>query len=263
MHRRFATKHIVPATGRLSAARHRWLVRRVERLWAVSGEVAARLRDLGAAPPALEVCHLGVDPGVYRPDPAARLDARAELGLREGERLVLCTSHLRPGKGVEILPRLAGELAGDPGGVVVAVAGDGPLRERIGDGRVRMLGVREDVPRLLAAADVFVFPTAGSEGLGLGALEAAAAEVPVVASAVSDLPEILGDEAELVPRGRRRAGGGLPGAPHRPGGRGRPGPPRARAGGGARRRGERGAATRGGVPGCAPAVAAGSADGGW
>jgi glycosyltransferase involved in cell wall biosynthesis len=202
--RRFATKHIVPAAGRLSAVRHRWLARRVERLWAVSEEVAERLRALGADPPGLEVCHLGVDADVYRPDPAARVEARAELGLGAGERLVLCTSHLRPGKGVEVLPRLAAELAGDPGGVVVAVAGDGPLRGALeaggasATGRLRLLGVREDVPRLLAAADLFVFPTAGSEGLGLGALEAAAAAVPVAGSAVSDLPAILGDTAELV-----------------------------------------------------------------
>jgi glycosyltransferase involved in cell wall biosynthesis len=125
--------------------------------------------------------------------------------LAEAERLVLCTSHLRAEKGVERLPELAAQLGRDPGRVVLAVAGDGPLRERLaeaaaalGPASMRLLGVREDVPRLLAAADVFVFPTTGSEGLGLGVLEAAAAAAPVVATAVSDLPAILGDAAVLV-----------------------------------------------------------------
>jgi glycosyltransferase involved in cell wall biosynthesis len=180
----------------------------VERLWAVSEEVAARLRALGVEPGVVEVCHLGVDVGVYRPDPAARVEVRAELGLAEGQRLVLCTSHLRAEKGVERLPELAAQLGRDPGRVVLAVAGDGPLRERLAEApaalgatSLRLLGVREDVPRLLAAADVFVFPTTGSEGLGLGVLEAAAAAVPVVATAVSDLPAILGDTAALVAPG--------------------------------------------------------------
>jgi glycosyltransferase involved in cell wall biosynthesis len=61
--------------------------------------------------------------------------------------------------------------------------------------------VREDVPELLAAADVFVFPTSTDEGLGLGPLEALSAGVPTVCSAVGDLPLLLRDAAALVPPG--------------------------------------------------------------
>lgn len=205
----FATKHIVPGRSRLTASRlrHRWLGRNVRTLFAVSNEVRNELIALGVPAERILVSHLGVDPDAYRPDPEARAAVRAELGLASGARIVLSTSHLRPGKGVELLPALAEALPPD---ACVALAGDGDLRaglqaaaRQLGlDGsRFRLLGVREDVPRLLAAADLYVFPTHGNEGLGLAPLEAAAAGVPVVASAVSDLPQLLGDAARFVPPG--------------------------------------------------------------
>jgi glycosyltransferase involved in cell wall biosynthesis len=208
--RRFATKHITPGTARrtLSRTRHRWLANRVERLFAVSRAVADGLAALGADPAKLEVCYLGIDPDAYRPVPAAPEAVRRELGLGAAA-IVLSTSHLRPGKGVETLPRLAADLRADGRDVVVLAAGDGPLAgdlrraaEALGVGaHFRLLGPRLDVPRLLAAADVVVFPTSGAEGLPLGPLEALAAGTPLVASAVSDLPVLLPGAALLVPPG--------------------------------------------------------------
>lgn len=207
--RTYATKHITPGRSRvtLSRARHRWLARHVERLFAVSDQVAADLVALGVRRDEIDVVRLGVDPEAYRPDPERRARARAGLGLADGQRLVLCTSHLRPGKGVELLPQLAATLPDD---VTVAVAGSGPLAgrlqadaERLGvpAERLMLLGVREDVPDLLAAADLFVFPTRADEGLPLGPIEALAAGLPVVATSVSDLPALIGDVARLVAPG--------------------------------------------------------------
>ncbi|HEY1417500.1 MAG TPA: glycosyltransferase, partial [Myxococcaceae bacterium] len=90
-------------------------------------------------------------------------------------------------------------------GARVLVAGDGPLRsalqaEAAGE-EVRFLGFVTDVGRVLAAADVLALPSR-TEGLPMAALEAMAAGVPVVASAVGSLPEVLGDGAGvLVPPG--------------------------------------------------------------
>lgn len=209
---RFVTQHITPGTSRLTAsrARHRWLARQVLRYFAVSRHVADRLCALGVPPAKIDLCYLGADPGAYRPDSAVRVAVRQELGVHPSQRVVLSTSHLRPGKGTELLPEVAAALSTDPGDVVVLVAGDGPLRgalrrsaqERgLSPDRFRLLGVREDIPRLLAAADLFVFPTSASEGLPLGTLEAMAAGVPVVASAVSDLPALVGGTARLVAPG--------------------------------------------------------------
>ncbi len=209
--RRYATKHIVPGTSRLTLAgtRHRWMAARVERLFAVSHAVADALAALGVPRAKLEVCYLGIDPDAYRPDPDARGAVRHELGLRDDAAIVISTSHLRPGKGVEVLPDLAAELAGRD--VTVLAVGGGPLAaelERATRERgvpLRLLGVRQDVPRLLAAADVAVFPSTAAEGLPLGPLEALAAGVPLVAASVSDLPRLLPGAARLVPPGDRPA----------------------------------------------------------
>ena len=209
-HRLF-TKHIRPGSWRtLAPVHHRWLAAQVEAMLAVSEEVAEDLAGVGVPRSKLHVVRLGVDPGAYRVDPAAGAAVRAQLGIEEGRKVVLSTSHLRPGKGVELLPPLAAALADDPGGTVLLAAGDGELRDALaadardrdlGDDAFRLLGVREDVPALLAAADAFVFTTDTSEGLGLGPLEALASGVPVVASAVSDLPRLLGGGARMVTPG--------------------------------------------------------------
>ena len=210
--RRFTTKHIVPASSwkQLPGPRHRWLARQVEVFWTVSHHVAEQLRGLGVPERKIEVCILGVDSEAYRPDAELRAHTRAALGVEDATRIVLCASHLRPGKGTELLPGVAAALARDPGGAVVLAAGGGPLAERLrgeaaalglGEDRFRLLGVREDMPALLAAADVFVFPTQANEGMGLGVLEAMAAGVPVVGTAVSDIGRLPADTASLVPQG--------------------------------------------------------------
>ncbi|MDQ3890401.1 MAG: glycosyltransferase, partial [Actinomycetota bacterium] len=208
--RRFASKHIVPSSSRASALRHRGLAALVEAIFAVSADVGRRLAALGVPARKLNVVPLGVDAAAYEAEAHAREAVRAELGIGPDVRLLLSTSHLRPGKGVELLPHVTAALAVDPGGVCLLLAGDGPLRgeveaeaRRLGLGReqIRFLGVREDVPQLLAAADLFLFPTVGTEGYPLGPLEALASGLPAVASAIGDLATSLADVAELVPPG--------------------------------------------------------------
>ena len=90
------------------------------------------------------------------------------------------------------------------------IVGDGPDRavveaeiRRLGlEGRVRLVGERDDVPKLLADSDVFVL-SSRSEGLPVSVLEAMAAELPVVASSVGGLAELVvdGETGILVPPG--------------------------------------------------------------
>lgn len=203
--RRYSTKHIMPSSGVRSALRHRWLGAQVETFFGVSEQVTQRLCSLGVPRDKAVLCRLGVDAAAYQVPPGTRGVVRAELAIPEGARIVLSTSHLRPGKGVELLPALVAGLTD----AVLVLAGEGPLRsalqdsaDRLGLGsRLRLLGLRQDVPRLLAAADLVVFPTTANEGLPLGPLEAVAAGVPLVASAVSDLPALLGGLVTLVPPG--------------------------------------------------------------
>ena len=86
------------------------------------------------------------------------------------------------------------------------IAGDGPRRAALEAranalgvaGRTHFLGVRDDVPSVLAALDVAVI-SSDFEGTPLFALECMAARTPLVATAVGGLPALLGDAAVLVP----------------------------------------------------------------
>jgi glycosyltransferase involved in cell wall biosynthesis len=206
---RYATKHIRPGSSRrsMSRARHRWLAARVRVLLAVSQDVREHLLALGVPANKVEVCRLGVDPAAYRGSRLVRAQVRQELGIRNGSHLVLTTSHLRPGKGMEILPAVTADLLASGLDVTVVAAGDGPLRNQLEleaarldltRGRLHLIGVQQDVSRLLAAADLFLFPASGAEGLPLGPLEALAAGAPVVATTVSDLATLLPGAALLV-----------------------------------------------------------------
>ena len=130
---------------------------------------------------------------------------RAELGVPEGELLVLTVAGLRWPKGYDVfLP--AARRALDGGAAVRFVAvGDGPLRPdleaqhaalALGD-RFTFLGEREDVPRLLAAADVFVLPSR-QEGLPLALMEALCAGLPIVATDVGELVNLLDDRVNAL-----------------------------------------------------------------
>ncbi len=140
--------------------------------------------------------------------PEYRREVRAELGLAEGELLSLTVANFRWQKGHDVLLRAARSVVGRGLPVRFVFVGDGPLRrdlerERAAlglDDQVLFVGARDDVPRLLAAADLFVLPSR-YEGLPLALMEAVCSGVPVVASAVSEIPNLLTDGADalLVP----------------------------------------------------------------
>jgi glycosyltransferase involved in cell wall biosynthesis len=151
----------------------------------------------------------GIPAADYAPPPGAREAVRAELGVAEGVPLVLAAGRLAPAKN----HALALAALATPGlralGAHLAVAGDGPLRATLATqaralevaDRVHLLGARPDMARVLAAADVFVLPSA-YEGHPLAVMEAMAAGKPVVATAVGCVPETVTPESgRLVPAG--------------------------------------------------------------
>jgi glycosyltransferase involved in cell wall biosynthesis len=181
------------AKARLPALARRHVAARV---LAVSD--AAREAYLGAR---LDVAaHVStVHNGIARSaDRAAGERVRAELGI-ERDALVLSTvTVLRRGKGHEVLFEAAAELLARFPKMRLLVLGDGPERERIEalarpfGGVAIMPGHRSDVMAVLAASDVLVHPTT-VDAFPTAMLEAAAAAVPVVATRVGGIPEIVQD----------------------------------------------------------------------
>ncbi|GAA2772193.1 glycosyltransferase family 4 protein [Streptomyces virens] len=138
-----------------------------------------------------------------------RSKIRAELGAVERP-LLLAVGSLERHRGHDVLLDAAHAwLRLDPVPLVV-IAGEGPLqgalRRRIEseDLPVRLLGRRDDVADLLAAADLALLPSRWEARSPL-AQEALRARVPLVATAVGGIPELVGDAAELVPYGNARA----------------------------------------------------------
>ncbi|MFF3764372.1 glycosyltransferase family 4 protein [Streptomyces sp. NPDC001922] len=138
-----------------------------------------------------------------------RNKARAELGAVDRP-VLLAVGRLEPRQGHSLLLDAArGWRDLDPQPLLV-LAGEGPerplLQRRIDTENlpVRLLGRHDDVPELLAAADVAVLPSRW-EARAVLAQEALRAGVPLVATAVGGIPELVGDAAELVPYGEPEA----------------------------------------------------------
>ncbi|GAB6048156.1 hypothetical protein JCM19379_19840 [Methyloparacoccus murrellii] len=145
---------------------------------------------------------------------APRRDWRRELDLPPTARLVGFVGRLAHVKGVDVLLRAAASLTADRPDVHWVVVGDGSeraelesLAEALGlSAAVHFVGAvaREDIYSAIKGFDIGVMPSRpGLEGFGLSALEAMACGVPLVASAVDALPEVVldGETGILAPPG--------------------------------------------------------------
>jgi glycosyltransferase involved in cell wall biosynthesis len=144
--------------------------------------------------------------------PAAEREAlRASLGFRPTDLVFVCVARFAPQKAHDVLLRALAAVPDER--VRLLLVGDDPfgdgrrtaeaLARELGLGeRAVFAGIRRDVPALLAASDAFVMASLW-EGLGLVFLEAMAAGLPVVATDVSAIPEVVvrGETGLLVPPG--------------------------------------------------------------
>ncbi|MBU5443473.1 glycosyltransferase family 1 protein [Paenibacillus sp. MSJ-34] len=129
----------------------------------------------------------GIHTDKYLRLPEDKQQLRRKLGLPEDTLLIGHVGRFDPPKNHRFLLRVFADLLARVPNAHLLLAGDGPLRAEIEqtasrygiEDRVLLLGVRDDVPDLLAAMDVFVFPSL-YEGLGLAAIESQAAGVPSV-----------------------------------------------------------------------------------
>ncbi|NBC12706.1 MAG: glycosyltransferase [Gammaproteobacteria bacterium] len=192
----FADGHWFPRRRRLAS---RGLSLATDQLFAVCRDSAERFARLAGIPPRrFEVLYNGVDCRRFAPS-AQRDGLRAALGFAPNELVILTVASLTPVKGhAHLLEAAAQVLAGTPRRVRFLWLGEGreraALEARIRDlgldGRVQLPGGSDQVPRYLAAADLFVLPSQ-LEGMSNAILEAMASGLPVVAHAVGGNPELV------------------------------------------------------------------------
>ncbi len=188
----------------------RWAFRHSHAAVAVSQATKTQLdHDLGLAPEAIQVIRNGVPMRTGQGE-----GIREELGVQDGELIILAVGNLIERKGhiylLRALQSLTKEEQSPPWRLAIAGGWGGDERPKLEafaiehglSDRVHLLTYRNDVPDLMAAADIFVMPSLW-EGLPLAVLEAMQMGVCVVASETSGIPEAIINEKDglLVPPG--------------------------------------------------------------
>jgi glycosyltransferase involved in cell wall biosynthesis len=218
----FASLHVAPAATREFRKTLRFrlatdvrdrLMRFVLNRWS-NGVIAVSqalrqtyLEGGGLRPEKVQVVHNGIELGRFQRDRAeTRARLERELDIPPGVPILVTVSVLRPAKGIEVLLETVRLVPN----ALFLIVGGGPKEEEFRalaaqsgvSERVRFAGFRTDVDALLAGCDVFVHPSL-ADAFPTVLLEAMAAGLPVVASRVGGIPEIVqpGVTGELVPPG--------------------------------------------------------------
>lgn len=136
----------------------------------------------------------------------ARSYIRSELGVTEGQQLILAVGRLNEQKDYPNLLSAISHVSLKCRNVKLAIVGDGPQLNELKEyanslglnNKVNFLGIRTDIPSLMSAADVFTLSSAW-EGFGLVVAEAMACNRVVVATDCGGVKEVVGDAGFLVP----------------------------------------------------------------
>ena len=180
-----------------------WFVLRhfCDRVIAVSEGTRRHHIDIsGTSPEQVTTIYNGIDLSAFSQMDyvVERALVRTELGIPSNANVLVTVAVLRPPKGIQfMIQALPAILAAHPNTYYLIVGGGAhhsALLEEVHkagvNARVIFAGMRKDVPRLLAASDVFVLPTL-TEALPTVLAEAMAAKLPIVASRVGGVPEMI------------------------------------------------------------------------
>jgi len=184
----------------------RWVARRSSCVIAISEAVRQNtcIKDLGLAPGKVKTIHYGIDPAPYQKiSEQETRQWRAQFGITPEQMLIGTAARLVPQKALHVLiAGFAAFLRKEAGGIDarLMLIGRGPLENDLKDqvreagleNEVIFAGFREDIPLAMKSFDVFAL-TSNYEGFGQVLVEAMSAEVPVIASRVSSIPEIVVD----------------------------------------------------------------------
>jgi glycosyltransferase involved in cell wall biosynthesis len=149
---------------------------------------------LGYRPRRSAVIVNGIETDRFKPDPDARVALRKELGISDTAFVLAHVARVDPMKDHAAFLAAMGEL---PHCVALLVGGG--TENLSGAANVLRLGRREDVPRLLAAADAVVSSSAFGEGFSNALAEGMSCALPAISTDVGDAALILGDTGFIVP----------------------------------------------------------------
>jgi glycosyltransferase involved in cell wall biosynthesis len=173
---------------------------------AVADEVRASIQQLYGYPDPPLIPN-GVPTDEYAPDPDRRAQWRQAHGIEPHATVLVHVGRFAPPKNHALLIEAFAQVRSDAPLYLLLVGGgelENAVREQVAglglQGRVRFLGVRADVADILRASDVFVLSSRW-EGNPMSVMEAMAAGLPVVSTAVGGVPELVreGETGLLVP----------------------------------------------------------------
>jgi glycosyltransferase involved in cell wall biosynthesis len=191
-----------PLRGRLfGRIKYRY---RIDKIVAVSDAIRRSLIAQGLDPRRVVTVHSGVDPDRFAAGNRRRFRTALRVGgdrCPEEAFLIGTATHLASHKGVDLFLRAAAEAILEIPNARFVIVGTGReaaslrrLTERLGiSNRVAFAGFRDDMPDVLAGLDAFVLASSSGEGSPAVLKEAMAAGVPVVATAIDGIEEIVED----------------------------------------------------------------------
>ena len=173
----------------------------------VSEDVKRHLLERGVVSEKVTAIPTGIDLARFDRNRISA-DLRAGFGFKRDDFVIGIVAVLRGKKGHRFLIDAVDRLSDECSGLHLLIVGEGPMEEEIDrqiaaarrPERFHRVGARSDVPALLAAIDLFVMPSV-QEALGTSIIEAMAMRVPVIASNVGGIPELVhdGETGLLVP----------------------------------------------------------------
>jgi glycosyltransferase involved in cell wall biosynthesis len=187
-----------------------------DKIIAISEATKKYVLTLGAKPKKIKVIHNGVDLARFKQISGKREEIRRKHGISDKAKVAITVRRLVYKNGVDTLIESANIAVKKNPNIVFLVVGKGPDQNSVKD-RVAQLGIErnfllagfvsdDDLPSYYNAANFFVLPSKSGEGLPLVALEAMACGLPVIATDVGGIREVLVDGfGRLVPANNPKA----------------------------------------------------------